>query len=141
MVSRRSPRPIEALRNLSDEELLTYINEWDMEHRDEDDWLVEITIEALAETFQSIFRDSILPDANRFRFWGRNRERVERPIYVRAMIGGMQEYIKCGNLTDWTSRCHFANGCLHTRTEHLRPVTDTAINPGSIRTGAVRAAP
>ena len=95
-VRRRSPRPIEALRDLSDEELLTYINEWDAEYRDEDDWLVEITIEALAEAFQSIFRESILPDAKRFRFWLENRERVERPIYVRAMIG-MQEYIKGKN--------------------------------------------
>ena len=97
MVSRRSPRSIEDLQSLDDEELLTYINEWDAEHRDEDDWLVEVTIEALAETFQCIFRESILPDAERFRFWLDNRERVQRPIYVRAMIDGMQERIKGKN--------------------------------------------
>ncbi len=94
VVRRRSPQSIEDLQGLDDEDLLTYINEWDAEHRDEDNWLVEITMQALAETFQSIFRDSILPDVNRFQFWVRNRKRVERPIYVRAMINGMQEYVK-----------------------------------------------
>ena len=91
MVIRRSPRTVEDLQGLDDEQLLSFINEWDAEHHDEDDWLVEINIEALAETFQSIFKDSILPDTNRFRFWLDNRERIERPIHVRAMIGGMQE--------------------------------------------------
>ena len=96
--SRRSPRSVEDLQGLDDEELLSFINDWDAEHHDENDWLVEINVVALAETFQSIFRDSILPDANRFRFWDRNRDRIERPIYVRAIIDGMQEYIKGKNL-------------------------------------------
>ena len=110
MVSRRSPRSVEDLQGLDDEELLSFINEWDAERRDENDWLVEINVEALAETFQSIFRDSILPDSNRFRFWARSREHVERPIFVRAMINGMQEYIKGRNfygLDEWLSFCEW----------------------------------
>ena len=98
VVRRRSPQPIEAVREFSDEQLIIYINEWEAEHHDEADLLVEITIEALAEVFQRIFRESILPDSKRFRFWFDNRERVQRPIYVRAMISGMQEYIKGKNL-------------------------------------------
>ena len=98
VVRRRSPQPIEAVREFSDEQLIIYINEWEAENHDEADLLVEITIEALAKVFQRIFRESILPDSKRFRFWFDNRERVQRPIYVRAMISGMQEYIKGKNL-------------------------------------------
>ena len=110
MGSRRSPRSVEDLQGLDDEELLSFINDWDAEHHDENDWLVEINVEALAETFQSIFRDSILPDANRFRLWARSRERIERPIFVRAMINGMQEYIKGENfdrLDEWLTFCEW----------------------------------
>ena len=74
---------------------IIYINEWEAEHRDEADLLVEITIEALAETCSKEFSGSqYYRTAKRFRFWFDNRERVQRPIYVRAMIDGMQERIK-----------------------------------------------
>ena len=96
---RRSPRPAADLEVLSDEALLAYINEWDAEHRDEDDSFVETTIEALAEAFQTVFKQSVLPDIKRFRFWIENRDRVQRPIYVRAMIDAMQDYIKEGNFS------------------------------------------
>ena len=41
-ISRRSPLSPEELASLGDEELLAYINEWDSEHHDQDDWLVQI---------------------------------------------------------------------------------------------------
>ena len=141
MVRRRSPQPIEAVREFSDEELIIYINEWEAEHHDEADLLVEITIEALAEVFQSIFRESILPDSKRFRFWFDNRERVERPIYVRAMISGMQEYIKGKNLERLDESLSFCEWVIS------HPDCEPAINYGysdqsrSIPNGAVRVAP
>ena len=73
-VSHRSPRSTEDLGNLEDEELLEFINEWQDERRDEDDWLVEINIEALAEAFQMVFKESIILDPQRLRFWIENRE-------------------------------------------------------------------
>lgn len=109
-VSSRSPMPREALAELTDEELLTYINEWQEEHYDKDNLLVEITIEALAKEFQSVFRDSITPDTDRLRFWMENREGIERPIYVRAMVGAMQECVKAKNfdkLDDWLTFCEW----------------------------------
>ena len=108
--SSRSPRSCEDLANLTDEELLTYINEWQEEHRDKDNWLVEINIEALAKEFQSVFRDSIISDADRLRFWMENRERIERPIYVCAMVGAMQECVKAKDfdkLDDWLMFCEW----------------------------------
>lgn len=111
----QSPRSCEDLANLTDEELLTYINEWQEEHRDKDNWLVEIdiveiNIESLAKEFQSVFRDSIIVDTGRLRFWMQNRERTERPIYVRAMVGAMQECVKAKDfdkLNDWLTFCEW----------------------------------
>ena len=109
-VSRRSPRSAEDLRRLDDAELLTFINEWQDERRDEDDWLVEINIEALAEAIQTVFKESIIPDPERLRFWIENREQIERPIYVRAMINGMEEETKAkdfSRLSKWLEFCEW----------------------------------
>ena len=104
-VSNRSPRASEGLAKLTDEELLSYINEWEGKERFyEGDSFVDINIEGLAEAFQTVFKDTIIPDANRLRFWIENRERIARPIYVRMMINGMQAEIKEKNfdrLNEW----------------------------------------
>ena len=107
-ISQRSPQSPEALADLADETLLAYINEWQEGHRDKSNWQVEITIEALAEAFQTVFKDSIIPDAGRLRFWIDNREQIERPIYVRAMISAMQEHVKAEDfdkLNEWLTFC------------------------------------
>ena len=109
-MAHRSPQSPEDLANLTDEELLDYINAWQEEHHDADDWSVEINIEALAEAFQTVFKDSIIPDVDRLRFWIDNRERIERPIYVQAMIGAMQDQVKAkdfGVLNKWLTFCEW----------------------------------
>lgn len=96
MISYRSPRTLEDLAELSDQELLEYINEWQEEHRDEDNRLVEINIEALSDVFKSLFKDSILHDKERLAFWMHkgNRERIERPVYVKTIIQAIHEHVK-----------------------------------------------
>ena len=94
IVSYRSPCPPEELAGLGDEELLTYINIWEEEQRDEDDWLVRITIRALSGAFQTVFRDKIILNEERLAFWLENRNWIERPVYVRAIILAIQEHIK-----------------------------------------------
>lgn len=104
-VSKLSPRSSEDITNLSDEVLLNYINKWEDEDKLlEGDKLVEIDIEALANAFQTVFRESIMPDVNRLKFWMENRKRIERPIYVRVMIYAMQANVKAKNfdkLDEW----------------------------------------
>ena len=104
-VSNRSPRPPKDLASLTDEELLSYINGWnDKEFFSEGDLFVEIDIEGLAGAFQTVFKESIIPDANRLRFWMENRERIKRPIYGRMMINVMQAEMKEKNfdrLDEW----------------------------------------
>lgn len=107
-VTYRSPKSIEELQGLGDQELLACINEWDTPHRDSDDWLIEINIAALAGAFQAVFKDAIVPVPTRLAFWFENRDRIERPIYVKAMVQAMQTITKekwFEQLVDWLGFC------------------------------------
>ena len=95
----RSPRPVETLAVLTDEELLSYINDWERnDFAPEGDSLVEINIEGLAGAFQTVFKETIVPDADRFQFWMQHYTNIARPIYVRMMINVIQENVKEKNL-------------------------------------------
>lgn len=107
-VSYRSPKSAEDLESFADEELLTYLNEWNEEYRDKDNWLVEINISALAGVFQSLFKEKIVPDVERLAFWLANRDRIARPVYVAAMLKAILELVKEKNfdkLDQWLEFC------------------------------------
>ncbi|MDE0018359.1 MAG: hypothetical protein OXU51_19410 [Candidatus Poribacteria bacterium] len=104
-VSDRSPRSPADLSNLTDKELLDFINEWEKDEESyENNSFVRINIEILANAFQTVFKESIIPNPNRLKFWIKNRERIERAIYVRVMIYAMQALVKernFGQLNEW----------------------------------------
>lgn len=104
-VINRSPRSSKDLANLTDEDLFNYINEWEDEDRFyRNDKLIRTNIETLAEEFQTVFTKSIIPDPNRLRFWMENREKIERPIYVRMIIKAIAAQVKAknfDNLNEW----------------------------------------
>lgn len=103
-VSYQSPKSVEDLKSLTDEELLTYLNDWNDEHRDKDNGLVEINISALAGVFQSLFKEKIVPDGEHLAFWMGNRDKIARPIFVAAMVKAMQERVRdrnFDNLDQW----------------------------------------
>lgn len=104
----QSPKSAETLSGLTDEELLGYLNDWDEEHRDKDNWLIEINISALARVFHSLFKEEIIPDRKRLAFWLTNRGRIARPIYAATMVKAMQELVKekdFDNLKKWIDFC------------------------------------
>ena len=107
----RSPKNPDDLSTLSDEEILDYINEWQDEHSDQDNWLIKVNIPALAGSFQSVFTESIITDDNRLSFWiEQNRDRIKRPIYVEYMIRAMKERVEAGNfsqLGQWFGFSHW----------------------------------
>ncbi len=107
-VSYLSPKSTEDLEGLTDEELLTYLNDWNEEHRDKDNWLVEINISALASVFQSLFKETISQNGERLSFWMAIRDRIARPIYVAAMLKAMIDLVKeknFSNLDKWIVFC------------------------------------
>ena len=115
VVRSQSPLSSHELASLADSALLDYINRWDEKHgyenqEGEDDGFIEVNIAGLAEAFKIAFRESILPDADRFQFWVDHREEIQRTIFVRAMINGMEECVKEGeldNLADSLAICEW----------------------------------
>ncbi len=107
---KRSPKPAEELEKMSDEELLSFLNEWENVHYDPDEWWVDINFEGLAWAFQAIFKKLIVPDESRLQFWCENRERLERPIYVRVMVSAIHEQVKLkqfDKLDQWFDFCEW----------------------------------
>lgn len=120
MVTYRSPKSEGELDSLTDEELLTYLNDWNEEYRDKDNWLVEINISALSDVFQCLFKEKIVPDGERLTFWLTNRDRIFRPIYVVAMLKAMIELVKEKNfdcLDQWIEFCGWVLS--HSDTERM----------------------
>lgn len=111
-VETRSPKSSDELSELSDEELLCYINEWQDEHSDENDWSVQYNIPSLADAFQTVFTESIVPDDSRLQFWlQEKRDRIKRPIYVRYIIKAIQTQVEAGvfgPLDGWFGFCTWA---------------------------------
>ena len=71
------------------QKLLDFINEWDQEHDFQtgkmgDGWLVHVTIEALADAFGKVFREVVLPEDHRVRFWLDSKEKIARTISLKA---------------------------------------------------------
>ena len=92
--TRRSPSLPSDLAALSDEDILSYVNQWEDEQRYPEERSVEVTIEALAETFEITFGDSVIPKKERLEFWLEHKDKIQRPIYVRAMLNAMRSRIK-----------------------------------------------
>ena len=106
----RSPKSTDELGKMSDEGILSFLNEWENAHHDLENWWVEINFEGLARAFQATFKERILPDDARLRFWSKNRKHIKRPIYVRAMVSAMNERVtsrqfdvldKCFDFCEW----------------------------------------
>ena len=110
MGEKRSPKPIEELKKLSDEKILSFLNGWENVHFDPDEWWVDINFEGLAEAFQSIFKEIIILDESRLQFWIENRDRLKRPIYVKAIVSAIHEQVKLkqfDKLDQWFDLCEW----------------------------------
>ena len=103
-VEERSPRSPDELEKMSDKEILSFLNEWEDVHHDPEKWWVEINFEGLARTFQTTFKERILPDEARLSFWSKSKGRIKRPTYVRAMVSAMLERVKSKQF-DFLDKC------------------------------------
>ncbi|MDE0636566.1 MAG: hypothetical protein OXI43_12060 [Candidatus Poribacteria bacterium] len=112
-VINHSPRSAEDLASLTDENLLNYVNEWEDEDRlYHNNEFIDTNIEALAEEFQTVFTESIISDPNRFQFWMENREKIERPIYVRMIIKAIATQVKAKNFDNLNEGLTFSKWVL-----------------------------
>ena len=112
----------ENLSKLTDEELLKFINDWEkIDEYVKDNSFVRINIETLANAFQTVFKESIIPDPNRLKFWMKNRDQIERPIYIRMMVYAMEALVKEKNFDQLNEWLTFSEWVLsHSDREHKR---------------------
>ena len=132
IVSFLSPKSPEDLAKLSDKELLCYINSWENERWDLETGNTQINIEALAGTFQTVFKESIIQNGSRLAFWIENRDNILRPIYVRSMINAMHEIVKerdFDKLDEWLTFCEWVLG-------HSDPTKLGEVSPGRLGDGS-----
>ena len=103
LVSNHSPISPEDLAELPNEKLLALVNKWQDEHEDRENGLFRINIEGLAGAFQTVIKDAITSDEERLKFWIENRDLIERPVYVNAIIKAIQDHVSEQNY-EWLER-------------------------------------
>ena len=110
-VKERSPKEFNELEEMSDEKILSFLNQWkNVQLYSDQNTLVDINFSGLASAFQSIFKEVILSHESRLRFWMENRKRVKRPIYVRAMVSSIHEQVESkqfDKLDQWFDLCEW----------------------------------
>ena len=133
MISGHSPISVEELAGLEDKDLLSYINNWDDEHVDTEDRLTEVTVDALSNAFGQLFQRAVIPTPDRLHFWLGNRHRIERPIYVRKILGAINSRVEAQDLSDLDQWLEFCEWVLshpdRERQPSLEPSDRTRNNP------------
>ena len=131
-VSFLSPKSADDLANLSDIELLDLINEWEDERWDLETGNTRIDIDTLAGTFQTVFKESIIPNRLRLSFWIENRDDILRPVYVRSMVNAMHDLVKekdFDKLEKWLAFCRWV-------LDHPDPTNLGEVSPGRLGDGS-----
>ena len=106
----QSPITTDELARMSDEEFLSFLNNWETGMATLGDWWAKISFEGLAKAFQAFFDEAILTNDARLNFWIDNRGRIERPIYVRAMVSSIHARVKAkqfDRLDQWFDFCEW----------------------------------
>ena len=109
-----------------------------MVQHDPDEWWVDINFEGLAGAFQSIFKEIIVLDESRLQFWIENRDRLERPIYVKAIVSAIHEQVKLKQFDKLDLWFDFCEWVLSHPDQRREEVSIVAMCPESIQTGKVR---
>jgi hypothetical protein len=78
----RSPKSTHELAVLTDDELVTFLNDWEEVGRDPEQWWVDIDFTGLA----TAFRQLIIEDPDRFLAWKDRWQTLLRPIYLRFAL-------------------------------------------------------
>jgi hypothetical protein len=100
----RSPKSVQELAALSDDDLVVFLNHWEDVHRDEKQWWIDVDFTGLGIAFQQI----IEADPARFLAWGATWHEIERPIYFRYALEVAAKRIKTTHhveLAQWFDLC------------------------------------
>ena len=96
----RSPFSLEEIISLNDENLLNLVNTWNKEKKvNENDFILSINRDGLAAMFYTVFRDKIVCNRDRMRFWLKNFDKIKYPAYIKEIIYAMRELIETKSIS------------------------------------------
>ena len=106
LISHQSPKSVEQLTAMSDENLIAFLNEWEWEEpRFETGGLwVEVDFIGLKYAFQQV----ITEQPERFANWGERWKKIRRPIYLTCVMSVASEFVRGGSvkhLSAWFDVC------------------------------------
>lgn len=78
----RSPKSVPELAAMRDDELASFLNEWEDVHRDPEQWWVDVDFHGLGTAFQQL----ITGNPKRFLDWGERWHQLQRPVYFRYAL-------------------------------------------------------
>ncbi len=101
----RSVKSVAELAAMGDDDLISFLNEWEDVHRDPEQWWIDIDFDGVGIAFQQL----IAQNPNRFLDWGERWHEVKRPIYFRyaldlaakRIVEHKDELSKWFDLADW----------------------------------------
>jgi hypothetical protein len=113
-VHSRSPVNSTDLENMSDDELFTYLQNWDSVKRiySSKDEPVEVTYGALSISLKNHFAKTISGDRDRTLWWLKQAKAFTRPLYCGAIVDALAELIESGEHSYLSESFDFCNWVL-----------------------------
>lgn len=116
----RSARSVAELAALTDDELVSFLNDWEDVHRDPEQWWIDIDFDGLGTALQQL----IAAAPSRFLNWGERWHTLKRPVYFRYVfdlatkrIGEHHEDLaRWLELADWIMAQSDGNGVAEKKT-------------------------
>jgi hypothetical protein len=101
----RSPKSVAELAALTDDELISFLNDWEDVHRDSEQWWIDIDFHGLGAALQQL----ITTTPKRFLDWGERWRSLKRPVYFRyaldlaakRIVEQSDELSRWFDLADW----------------------------------------
>ena len=124
----RSPKPVDELLRLNDEELLAFLNDWDNAHRDPEQWWVDIDFRGVGLAL----KQAIERDPERFLAWGDRWHSIERPIYFSYALQVGTNWVKEKNLSKlrgWLDLCDWIMQQTYVPNRSEEQSDESSLNP------------
>jgi hypothetical protein len=101
----RSVKSVAELSAMGDDDLISFLNEWEDVHRDPEQWWIDIDFDGVGIALQKL----IAGNPKRYLDWGKRWQEVKRPIYFRyaldlaakRIVEHKDELSKWFDLADW----------------------------------------
>lgn len=123
----RGPKVARELLAMSDDGLVSFLNEWNDAHTDKKHWWIDIDFVGLAREF----RNAIELEPKRFLDWGDRWKELVRPIYLAAAIDTATARLKeenLGELAAWLDVCDWIMAQQDAEPSADQEISDTSEN-------------